>query len=422
MLTPKLRFIEFRNGPAWKEESFANLYELKPTNTLSRDKLNYDRGTVRNIHYGDIHTRFQTLFDVSQELVPFVTGGSTVDFDKNAFSAEGDLVFADASEDLTDVGKSIEVVALHGERVLSGTHTILATPRDSQLIVGFGGYLFRSGRMRAQIKNEAQGSKVYGISSGRLCKVNVCFPADPAEQQKIVGCLTSLDELIAAHRRKLDALRAHKKGLMQQLFPGEGESLPRVRFPEFRDAPKWDQEKLGDFVDISSGDSPSRFVLSSSGKYPFVKVEDLNNCVKYQVTGREFCNNSKAVVPRHSLLFPKRGAAIELNKLRVTAAEIVIDTNLMAITPKNGLMSEFLYYYTSNIGLSHIADTSTIPQINNKHIIPLGVFLPSTSEQERIAGCLLTLDEQISAEAKTFATLKTHKNGVMQQLFPSPEL
>src|SRR5687767_13184595 len=121
--TPKLRFPEFKDGPGWEEKPFAHLYAFKPTNTLSRDKLNYDGGTIRNIHYGDIHTRFQTLFDVQREHVPFVTNGLADDFDDNAFCTEGDLVFADASEDLSDVGKSIEVVALHGERVLSGTHT-----------------------------------------------------------------------------------------------------------------------------------------------------------------------------------------------------------------------------------------------------------------------------------------------------------
>src|SRR5207237_92175 len=83
------------------------------------------------------------------------------------------------------------------------------------------GYLFRCDRMREQIRKEAQGSKVYGISSGRLSTVNVCFPAKPAEQQKIADCLTSLDELIAAHARKVEALRSHKKGLMQHLFPRE---------------------------------------------------------------------------------------------------------------------------------------------------------------------------------------------------------
>jgi type I restriction enzyme S subunit len=185
-LTPKLRFPEFRDKREWEHAAFDDLYDVKPTNTFSRDKLNYETGTIRNIHYGDIHTRFQALFDVSKEVVPFVTPTEALDdLKESAFCTEGDMVFADASEDLTDVGKSIEIVALHGERVLSGTHTILATRKDAQLIVGFGGHLFRSNCIRSQIRKEAQGSKVFGISAVHLANVRVCFPSDKGEQQKI---------------------------------------------------------------------------------------------------------------------------------------------------------------------------------------------------------------------------------------------
>jgi type I restriction enzyme S subunit len=243
----------------------------------------------------------------------------------------------------------------------------------------------------------------------------------PAEQQKIAECLSSVDELIAAQARKVDALKTHKKGLMQQLFPREGETQPRLRFPEFRDAGEWNNTKLGNLVGIQSGYSPSGFELSSKGKYPFVKVEDLNNCIKYQKSGREFCDDSDGIVPTNSILFPKRGAAIELNKIRITATEILIDTNLMALTPKNGLEIEFLYYYLSKVGLSHIADSSTIPQINNKHITPFDLLLPIEAEQQRIAECLSSLDDLITAETHKIEALKTHKKGLMQQLFPSLE-
>ena len=193
---------------------------------------------------------------------------------------------------------------------------------------------------------------------------------------------------------------------------------PRLRFPEFRDNPPWKDETLGKHVDINSGGSPTQFVLSSGGRYPFVKVEDLNNCAKYQVTAREFCADAEGVVPKQSIVFPKRGAAIELNKIRITRTEILIDTNLMAITPKSGLTTEFLFYYLTNVGLAHIADTSTIPQINNKHIIPFAFLLPSVAEQQRIADCLTSLDDLIAAQTQKLDVLKTHKKGLMQGLFP----
>ena len=217
---PRLRFPEFRDDQSWSAPQFADLYGFKRTNTLSRDKLNYETGTIRNIHYGDIHTKFKPLFRVADEYVPYVNADASANgFDDDAFCEEGDIVLADASEDLDDVGKAIEVVSLDGERVVAGTHTILATRRGSVPVVGFGGHLFQSAAVRSGIKKEAQGAKVYGISAKRISAVPVPIPPTLAEQQKIAECLGSLDDLIAAEGWKLETLRQHKQGLMQQLFP-----------------------------------------------------------------------------------------------------------------------------------------------------------------------------------------------------------
>src|SRR5580704_4212700 len=225
-LTPKLRFPDFRDEPAWDDLPFSDLYVFKATNTFSRDKLNYEIGTVKNIHYGDIHTRFPALLQVDKALVPFVNPAESLEnIDPDSCCAEGDMIFADASEDLADVGKSIEIVALTDAPLLSGTHTLLARPKGTRLIIGFGGYLFQAARTRDQIRKEAQGSKVFGISAGRLSNVNLCFPVSKSEQRKIVGCLSSLDEVIAGQARNVFALNAHRTGLLQQLFPREDETL-----------------------------------------------------------------------------------------------------------------------------------------------------------------------------------------------------
>ncbi len=397
------------------------VYSFKSNNSLSRDQLNYENGSVKNIHYGDIHTKFPTLFDITKQMVPFINPSESLEgFRPENDCAEGDMIFADASEDLEDIGKSIEIVRLNGERVVSGQHTILARPNDDSLVIGFGAYLFKSRRVRSQIQKESQGSKVLGISATRLTKIQLPIPSTKAEQQKIADCLSSVDALIAAQARKLDALKTHKKGLMQQLFPREGETQPRIRFPEFLDAGEWEEKKLGNIVEIRSGNSPSKYELSTQGSFPFVKVEDLNNCTKYQADSREYCDESGDAIPRCSVIFPKRGASIELNKIRITASEILIDTNLMAISPDRTATTEFLYYFLINVGLAQIADTSTIPQINNKHIIPFKILIPSTSEQESIADCLSSVDDLIAAQTQKLDALKTHKKGLMQQLFPSP--
>ena len=216
---PRLRFPEFRND-LWIAPQFVDLYSFKRTNTLSRDKLNYEVGTIRNIHYGDIHTKFKSLLRVGEEHVPYVNLDiSANEFDDEEFCKEGDIVLADASEDLDDVGKAVEVVSPDGESVVAGTHTILGTRRGNFPVVGFGGQLLQSPVVRAAIKKEAQGTKVYGISAKRISTIPVPIPPTADEQQKIADCLGSLDDLIAAESQKLETLQQHKQGLMQQLFP-----------------------------------------------------------------------------------------------------------------------------------------------------------------------------------------------------------
>ncbi len=218
--TPTHRFPEFQNAPLWQEKPLGEIYLFRVTNSFSRAKLNYEKGLVKNIHYGDIHTKFSTLFDIEKEKVPFINSSQPIGRIKpENYCIEGDIIFADASEDLNDVGKSIEIVNLNNEKLLSGLHTLLARQRKSELVIGFGGYLFKSNSIREQIQREAQGAKVLGISGKRLSNINICFPKDTNEQQKIADCLTSLDELITAQAQKIDHLKAHKKGVMQQLFP-----------------------------------------------------------------------------------------------------------------------------------------------------------------------------------------------------------
>ncbi|MCC5917167.1 MAG: hypothetical protein JJU02_07550, partial [Cryomorphaceae bacterium] len=169
---PKLRFPEFKGE--WEKKKLGEVVDFKVTNSFSRENLNYENGNVKNIHYGDIHTKFQTLFDITKETVPFINDEMNVQrIAEDFFCKEGDLIFADASEDLNDVGKSIEIINLNNERLLSGLHTLLARPRDGFFSIGFNGYLLKSNNVRFQIQKEAQGSKVLSINVGRISKVEI---------------------------------------------------------------------------------------------------------------------------------------------------------------------------------------------------------------------------------------------------------
>jgi type I restriction enzyme S subunit len=221
-LVPELRFPEFKNDGEWKTEPFNDVYSFKITNSFSRDKLNYEKGNVKNIHYGDIHTKFSSHFDIAKEKVPYINSNISIErIDEDNYCIEGDVIIADASEDIDDIGKSIEIVNLNNEKLLAGLHTFLARPIDSKIKSGFGGHLFKSNVIRTQIKKEAQGAKVLGISKGRLANLDIYYPDNPKEQQKIANCLSSLDGLISGETAKLEVLKEHKKGLMQQLFPRE---------------------------------------------------------------------------------------------------------------------------------------------------------------------------------------------------------
>lgn len=217
--TPRLRFPEFRDAGPWEVKRLGDVYRFKPTNSFPRDRLNYDAGAIRNIHYGDIHKGLRATFRLADENVPFVNSDFAETIREDALCAAGDIVFADASEDVTDIGKAIEIVDTAGERLVAGLHTILASQVEPTLITGFGAYLFASSGIREQIQQRAQGAKVLGISKSQLADIALAYPKHENEQQMIADCLTSLDDLIRAQGETIEALQAHKTGLMQQLFP-----------------------------------------------------------------------------------------------------------------------------------------------------------------------------------------------------------
>lgn len=180
---------------------------------------------------------------------------------------------------------------------------------------------------------------------------------------------------------------------------------------------EWEVMRLGDIVSITSGESPSLYHLKAEGKYPYVKVEDLNNCEKYQESSREYSDDNNTTIKAGSIIFPKRGASILNNKVRIAAKDIQMDSNMMAITPHTAIIdTEFLYIRILHERLYRIADTSSIPQINNKHIIPYKIAVPPLAEQRKIAEVLGVWDEAIEKQARLIEKLALRKRALMQRL------
>lgn len=204
--------------PEWEEKKLGEIFKFRPTNSFSRDNLNYEEGSVKNIHYGDIHTKFRTHFNILKEIVPYVNGNiSLKKLPDESFCKEGDVIIADASEDYADIGKSIEIVNLNNEKVISGLHTLHARPDLQKVVIGFCGHLMKSENIRFQIKTLAQGTKVLSITTGRLSNISINLPT-LEEQTKIANFLTAIDEKIENLEKELDELRAYKKGVMQSIF------------------------------------------------------------------------------------------------------------------------------------------------------------------------------------------------------------
>lgn len=166
---------------------------------------------------------------------------------------------------------------------------------------------------------------------------------------------------------------------------------------------------------LTSGDSPSHFDFST-GHLPYFKVEQLNNSIKYQIDTPYHTSSSKPV-DMGSIIFPKRGASISTNKIRILAQPSLLDTNIMALTITNEkAYTEYLFYWFIRKGLWQIADTTSVPQINNKHILPLQFPFPPFAEQERIADALSNIDSLIDTLDKQISKKKAIKQGAMQEL------
>ena len=204
--------------PDWEERKLGEVYEFKSTNSYSRNQLTYNDGEVKNIHYGDIHTRFSSSFKIGKEKVPYLSQELNVSgISEESYLTEGDLVIADASEDYADIGKAIEIIELNGEKVVAGLHTLHARRLGSFTAVGFGGHLMKSYRMRRAIMKIAQGTKVLGISAGRMAEITIPLPSIE-EQQKIAAFLSVLDEEINGTAKAVEATQKFKKGLLQKMF------------------------------------------------------------------------------------------------------------------------------------------------------------------------------------------------------------
>ncbi|WP_370568097.1 restriction endonuclease subunit S [Deinococcus enclensis] len=418
---PRLRFPRFEGG--WEEKSMRNLFSFLGNNSLSREKLNYISGKVKNIHYGDVHTTFSSHFDISLEQVPFINPDEDISRIKlENFVREGDLILADASEDTNDIGKAIEIISLKNQKVVSGLHTILARPNENTFSSGFLGHLFKSDYIRKQIQMESQGAKVLGLSVTRLAGINLFLPTLP-EQTYIAAALSTLDATITAHQDKLKALQQHKQGLMQGLFPAEGEKMPRLRFPEFKECGDWQGKKMGEVLTevvrpIKMADDQVYSLVTvkrryggvikredSYGKNILVKTQFLIEADDFLISKRQIVHSACGVVPK-------------------SLSGSIVSNEYSVLRTNEGYSIRFFQYFSQQPVLSRSFILSSNGIVIEKMLFNLKDWLnreflfPTLPEQIRIAACLSSLDDLMTAQAEKIAALQEFKRGLMQGLFP----
>lgn len=314
------------------------------------------------------------------------------------------------------------------EGLISPAYTVCA-PNEGTYSRFFS-YYFKTEWLISQFRKYSQGlvKDTLNLKFDNFKRVEVAYPSNVQEQQKIADCLTSLDEVIAAQGRKVEALKAHKRGLMQQLFPREGETRPRLRFPEFRDAPEWESVGLEAVCSVERGKfahRPRNDPKFFNGPYPFIQTGDVVRADGGSVEASQSLNDlglsvSKLFKPTIVLIT----IAANIGDTAILDSEACFTDSVVGLTPKNGRVTPRFLESTMRLQkerLHRVATTGAQKNINIEILEALDVLLPSMEEQAKIADCLASLDTRIAAETSQLTALKTHKQGLMQQLFPAPE-
>ncbi len=259
-----------------------------------------------------------------------------------------------------------------------------------------------------------------GNLSGDIIKsVELFFPLNPKEQQKIADCLSSLDEVITAETEKLDYLKDHKKGLLQQLFPAEGETQPKFRFPEFMDDGDWQDTILDDVADYENGKAHEK-EISERGKYKVVNSKFISTngeVVKFTDSA-----NLKAIVGDILMVLSDipNGKAIAKCFYVDKEDTYTVNQRICKITPTD-IDNKFLFY-VQNRNKYFLAFDDGVKQTNlRKDTVLSFPFLKpkDPKEQEKIANCLTLADDLIQEQANKIVFLQEHKKGLLQQLFPN---
>ncbi len=416
-LVPKLRFPEFRDAEGWTTETLGSVASISTEkvgdNTCVPMSITSGVGLVSQIE------KFGRIIAGSSYKNYLLLKKNDFAYNKSATKEypEGFIALY-SGNDLAAVPNSIfTCFRIKG-------HSPAAQYLNYLLLGNLHGKWLRK---FIEVGARAHGS--LSIDEDNLLALPVPIPKGEtslSEQQKIADCLNSVDALIAAEARKLDALKTHKKGLMQQLFPREGETQPRLRFPEFQDAGEWTVKALAEIVEVASGQvDPTQPPYSG---FPQIGSENIESntgkLVNVKSAGDKGVISGNYVFDENDVLYSKIRPA--LNKVAAPDFTGICSADIYPIRPSHsGLLRRYLLYLLLSEKFLEYAirnsERGKIPKINRDGLLTYEVLIPTPPEQQRIADCLTSLDDLITAQTQKLSALKAHKKALMQQLFPSAE-
>lgn len=408
-IIPELRFPEFKNKETWNNRKLSEvLFEHKQKGTGKEDvySVSVHKGVVNQIeHLG------RNFASSNTENYKRVMPGDII-YTK---SPTGSFPFGIIKQ--SKVSKPVIVSPLYG----------VFKPETNALGVILDAYFEYPERTINYLSSIIQkGAKnTININNDTFLSKSLVLPIDKAEQQKIASCLSSLDEVIAAHNQKLELLKDHKKGLMQNLFPQEGEKMPKYRFPEFRKDGDWTEKSLDEVATILKGKGISKADIIENGNLPCIRYGELYTHYNETIRTIKSYTNSNAddlvLSKANDVIIPASGET----QIDIATASCVLESGIALGSDLNIIRSEingvFLSYYLNNAkkhDIAQMAQGIAVVHLYPNQLKTLQLQIPKPKEQHKIASCLSALDEIITAQTEKVERLKQHKKGLMQGLFP----
>lgn len=393
---PELRFPEFKNEPEWEEKSLGKCLLKHPDYGVNAASVPFSEKLPTYLRITDISVDGYYL---SNEKV-------SVDIDATSdnYLEDGDIVLARTG---ASVGKSYKYRKEDGALVFAG-FLIRIKPDKKKLNSDLLFHFFSTEKYWNWVNITSARSGQPGINGNEYANLPIPIPSTLKEQQKIADCLSSIDNLITAQSKKVEILKEHKKGLMQQLFPQDGEEIPKLRFPEFKNSGKWEEKELGSLiVTVTPPKKLQTSHYSDKGLFPIIDQSQNYIAGWTDDTAAVISNNLPLII------FGDHTCALKLvNQPFVQGADGIkifgADSELLT----TNYLYQFLQFYP--LKMEEYKRHFSILKIKK-------IRFPDkkSGEQQKIAECLSSIDELITSSTKKVETLKEHKKGLMQQLFPS---